>query len=236
MRIVVHPTTEVGLRAVELLLAESGVEVVGTWGPAPRRSDPRLRRVDGLAGWDVVATDDVDGYRGIVARAAAVGVPAVVWADGEDLASGPVLRGANLAMGIAPSLLTHPLCNHPGPRFVAWTEPGRRLRRGIPVPFPDPVGRLWAASRPSTGDVHRAAAPVPGEWAGALATAGEGRERAVVAVADLAVHLESIALAAGAVVVARCGAPDRPRGVAAAGGAYLEAARRIGLELAVAEA
>ena len=85
------------------------------------------------------------------------------------------------------------------------------------VPFPDPVGARWGTRLPPhPGDAAtttRVEVPVAGPWAGALArvTAGhrpEAWER-LVAVADDRRHLEAIALAAGALVLARGAGPSR---------------------------
>ena len=89
--------------------------------------------------------------------------------------------------------------------MVAWTEPGRRLRRGVPVAFPDPIGALWGYEVASSGLFRAVTAPTGGIWSGAAtkvtASTGDGLVVRVVGVADLAVHLEALALAAGALIV-----------------------------------
>ena len=89
---------------------------------------------------------------------------------------------------------------------IAWTEPGTPLRRGEAVPFPDPVGARWAR-RTTVADREVLVAPIVGEWAAAIArvtsATGSGVVTRIVGVADMAPHLEAIALASGAIAAAR---------------------------------
>jgi hypothetical protein len=117
---------------------------------------------------------------------------------------------------------------------VAWTEPGRRLRRGVPVAFPDPIGALWGYEVASAGLSRAVTAPTGGIWSGAAtkvtASTGDGLVVRVVGVADLAVHLEALALAAGALTVDSFAyGAARPDDRAED---YLEAALGAGLDVA----
>jgi hypothetical protein len=119
--------------------------------------------------------------------------------------------------------------------MVAWTEPGKPLRRGEAIPFPEPVGSRWGRPRPA--DRWRAfAAPVGGEWAAAMARVTSATEAGVitriVGVADLATHLEALALAAGTLAVARNAYPSGLQRADAAAVAFLAEALNAGLGVA----
>ena len=85
---------------------------------------------------------------------------------------------ADLAGGVAETLAVHEMASTGEETgvTVAWTVEGRALRRGEAIPFPDPVGPRWASrigkrrrfrKQPGT-PVARYAAPLRGEWAGAV--------------------------------------------------------------------
>ena len=84
--------------------------------------------------------------------------------------------------------------------------------------------------------MSRFVAPVQGEWAGAVVrVAGQQDGQPVehiVGVADLAAHLEAIALAAGALAVAEGAYPPGIHRPAVNADAYLGTALRIGLGVA----
>ncbi len=227
MRIAVHPAAEPGLRAARIVLAERTLAELGMY----RRSlsnpdDPRARPVRDLVGFDVLASDDVDDPFATATEALEAGVSCVLWSDlWEDrarasdlgdqfaLAGLTLLIGASLGSGIAAALATHEVARTEEALELttAWTVPGRPLRRGEPLPFPEPVGPRWG--RPVDDDAflatvatRRFAAPVTGDWAGAMAritgVVDDGVAQRVVGVADLAGHLEGLAIAAGALTVA----------------------------------
>lgn len=209
MRVALHATSEVGRRAGHILLAEHDLTTLGLVDASPSGANPNVVRADDLAQFDVFVGDDRDDPAAAAHRAATAGIHCVLWDDGVPPWTGPgaLLTGANLASGMAPVLLAHEAAAHQSPRAestVAWTEPGKRLRRGVPVAFPDPVGSLWAKRRRREGHTRYLAAPVDGEWAGAMVMVGPAEDpEAIVGVADLAVHLESIALAAGVICMGR---------------------------------
>lgn len=246
MRIAVEQDSEVAARAAQILLAERDLDTLGLLDRTPRQvaGDGRLVRTDDLDGFALVVSDTSEPAA-LLDRALASGTSICLWRDvdvaeydDEFADQGCVLLvGANLASGIAPALAAHETARGGTVMDVtiAWTEPGRPLRRGEALPFPDPVGARWGAERPSTTG-RSFAAPVTGQWAGAMARVtsahDDGVVTRVVGVADLAPHLEALALAAGALTMA---AGDFSPGVAtpvAASERYLEAALRAGLDVA----
>jgi hypothetical protein len=208
--------TEVGLRAARIILGERDLTALGLIGKEPSGTDDRVELVTDLADYDVVMTDATDAA-GLVEAALDAGISCVVWADGEDLAAEygdqfrdaglVLLTGANVASGLAPSLAAHEtaLGGEVMEVSIAWTEPGTALRRGEPIPFPDPVGPRWAAERPTEEGYRAYAAPVSGDWAAALARVTsaepEGVVMRIVGVADQAAHLEALSLAAAVLAV-----------------------------------
>lgn len=247
MRVAIHHVGDVGLRAGRILLGERRLTALGVVGTRPNtRTDPRLEAATDIATYDVLVSDDRDGAVAEAERALAADVSCVLWADGnDDLAAlgdefaargRTLLVGANLASGIAPCLASHESARTADLLEVryAWTEPGRPLRRGEPIPFPDPIGACWARDRGVLGISSRFVAPVDGPWAGAMARVTIGTPAGVVSrvvgVADDAAHVEALALAAGAVTVG-----DHAYGLTVAADrseAYLAAALEAGLDVA----
>jgi len=218
MRIAIHHVGDVGLRAGRILLGEQRLTSLGVVGRRPNtRTDARLEMASDLGGYDVLVTDDADSASDLAGDALAAGVSCVIWGDGDDdtralgdqfAAHGrTLLVGANLASGIAPCLAAHEWARSAEVLEIryAWTEPGRPIRRGEAIPFPDPVGARWAKRRGGDGIAKHFVAPTEGEWAAAMAqvtaATDEGVVSRIVGVADLAPHLEGLALAAGALSV-----------------------------------
>jgi hypothetical protein len=246
VRIALHQTTEVGLRAARIVLAERELEELALLDRDPRSTpDLRVTRTDDLEGYDVLVTDSLDEVDELVDRALDAGVSLCLWnefeageLDGEFIARmASLIVGANLASGIAPCLAAHEVTRsgHVMDASIAWTEPGAPLRRGEGVPFPDPVGARWAKRR-TIGSRQVLIAPVLGEWAGAVArvtsASDSGVVTRVVGVADLAPHLEALALAAGAITAARGAYPIGVTMPEEAAEAYLTAALAAGLDVA----
>lgn len=245
MRIAVHHTSEVGVRAGRIVLGERELIELGVVDQASRTKDRKIRRADDLAGYDVVMTDDRRPGP-IVERALRAGISCVLWDDGEAIlaeygddfaaAERTLLVGANLAAGLAPSLAVHESLG--GEVIlevtIAWTEPGKALRRGEPLAFPNPVGGKWGVEREPRAGFRAFAAPTGSEWAGAMAkvtlATPDGVATRIVGVADLAAHLEALALAAGAVTIgAYASGGQNP---AAAADRYLDAMIAAGLDVA----
>ena len=246
MKIAFEATGRIGSRATRVLLAERSVEAIGLIGRRSTAGDPRVSTITNLAGWDVLATDDVQHIERRYRQASDHGIPLVVSA-GEALVSLdpdiPLVVGSNHGSGLAACLAAHECTRHETPMevVVGWTEPGRPLRDGHPIVFPQPIGNLWARDGENiwpeapVGTLFLTA-PVEGPWTGLVArvTAAtpEGVEVRTLGVADDDTYLAGIALAA-AVLAAGTGAyPTGRHHPAAAPRDYLEAALRAGLEVA----
>ena len=238
MRIALDQSSEVGFRAGRILLGDRRVTVLGLLGRDPRDTEePKLIRVDELAGFDALVTDAEDPL-GAVTRADDEGVDCVTWVEIDAVDGGngiAVLSGANLSNGIAPCLASHEVARAGAVDDIqyAWTEPGSPLSSGEGLAFPDPVGGRWGRRVNSTSFV----APVAGEWAGAMArvvsSGANGRTTRIVGVSDLAPHLEALALAAGA--LATVGGAYPPGGLrqpSDAAEAFLAEALGLGLDVA----
>jgi hypothetical protein len=236
MRIAVHATGTIATRAFRMLLAEADVEMVGIVDRSPSTNDIRVRRAGDLSGYDVVVSDGEEPAE-MARRAEAAGISCVLWRD-DPVPWGStrtLVRGANLGSGIAPALASHEAAVvGDAPRLtIAWTEPGRPLRQGVAAPFPDPVGSLWSEERTNGGRIRMLAAPVQGDWAGALVIVGDPeRPDRIVGVADDARHLEAIALAAATAAVGRGRYPEGAVTVDAAAEDFLLLAISMGLEVA----
>ena len=255
-RIAVHATAEPGARAGRILLGEPDLIELGTYRCSfTTPGDSRVQRTDDLSGFDVLASDDTGDPLTIAAQARTAGIPCVLWSDlwegraegrsaGDDFArSGlTLLLGAALGPGIAHALASHEVArlDRVTSVSVGWTVPGRPLRRGEALPFPEPVGSLWARETddpdlPSPAPTRRLVAPLQGDWAGATARVSgtvDGRPgHRVVGVADHAGHLEGLALAAGAVAVVSGGYGVGLQWPSAAD-TYLEHALAAGLTVA----
>ncbi len=251
MRLALHPTGEIGHRAGRILLAEAGLEALGIYGyRGTGTEERRATAVTSLAGYTVLAGDDSVAPLDLAAIAVADGLSCVLAADTDpppDLAERFAVRRLTLLVAASLPGLAEALAHRvvrgdsaAGTLLLAWTRPGKAGRRDVAVPFPAPVGARWGAHLPARpGDPRtttRAEVPLDGPWAGALArlTAGTGRKRteALVAVADDRRHLEAIALAAGALLLARGEAPPGACRPGDAGPAYLAACLGVGLEVA----
>ena len=251
MRIALHPTTDAGHRAGRLLLAEADLEALGIYGHrGPATEDRRSTAVTDLAGFTVLASDDTVAPLDLAAIAVEDHLSCILGADASPspgLAdrfsrAGLTLLVAASPAGLAGALLHHDaLAAQPGQEaLIAWTVPGKPLRRGEAVPFPAPLGARWGRRLPARPgqdpSLVLVEVPVEGPWGGALAQVagrpGPRPTQSLVAVADDRRHLEAITLAAGALLVARGGtAPGVSRPEDAAAG-YLAEAAHVGLELA----
>lgn len=240
MRIALHATSEVGSRCGRILLAEGELEALGLVGRKPASDrDPRVHPVRHLDGWDLLVSDALPTRRDLP-------VPTVIAPD-RSRTDGPrngLLAGCNLASGLGAALAAHQasLAGEPLEVLVAWTEQGSPLRRGEPLPFPDPVGPHWGSPEdplpwvPPTGVVRLLSARAEGRWAGVIArvtSAGaEGVTARTLGVSDERSHLEAIALAAGALTAYEVGLEGSLRWPWDYGSRYLDRALRVGLEVA----
>ena len=236
MKIALDHTSEIGVRAGRLLMGEDDLDLLGVLRRDVKDRSPRIRRADDLTGFDAVVTDDPSST--ILDEAIAAGVPCVLWADSSDrrtdTSESPVLFGSNFVTGIGRSLATREeeTADPDAQILFAWTEPGKPLRHGEPLTFPEPVGARWGTRRRMTNRRLDVAAPVPDEWAGVVVRSTTDETTHILGIADLATHLEAIALASGAVLAAS--------GLVSAGAHqpdetaddYLRLALRIGLDIA----
>ena len=239
MKIALHQTGNVGFRTGQILLGDSRVQSLGLVDRTPADSrGGRVTRAENLAEYDLLVTDDPDPAS-VVIRATESRVSCTVWVEPElnglDPETTTVLVGSNLAAGIAPCLASHEVARLGGTATIAWTEPGSPLRSGEPLAFPDPVGGRWGRRFDKT-DPTRFVAPVAGDWAAALAKVtapkSEGGWTRIVGVADLAPHLEALALAAGALSVAEGAYGAGISGPAGAPEGFLAEALNAGLDVA----
>ena len=210
------------MRAGRILLGEASLTTLGLVGRRPTGdSDDRVERAGPLSTYDVLVSDDLDQPEVQVEAALEAGISCVLWDDGSTLerfhepfasAGRTLLVGCNASLGLGTTLAAHEAAvveESPGDTVlgieVAWTEPGRPLRRGEAIAFPEPVGPRWAAALEDSDSQQRFVAPISGDWAGAVARVTVGSPHGVniriLGVADLASHLEGLALAAGAVAI-----------------------------------
>lgn len=245
MRLALHQAGEVATRAGRILLAERSLSALGLIDKTPTDQDDRLERVDVLATYDALISDD-PAPREQVEAALTTGIDCVLWDDAYELAEEfddqfadaglRLLTGCNLGSGLAPSLTAHEVAAAGTVLDVttAWTEPGTPRRRGEAIPFPDPVGSRWAEPRESPFTDRAFVARVTGSWAAAMARVTSATEGGVVTrivgVSDLAVHLEALALATGAMTVKDYDpGANRPADLA---DGYLSKALDVGLDVA----
>lgn len=245
MRLALYQSGEVSTRAGRILLAERGLTALGLVGKEPAEPDPRVEAAEVLATYDALITDDPEPHDQIV-DALAARISCVVWQDavgagaeyGDAFAEAGLrlLTGCNLGSGLAPVLTAHEVAGIGTALDVttAWTEPGSPKRRGEAIPFPEPVGPRWAEPRSSDYADRAFVAGVSGPWAAAMARVTSASEGGVVTrivgVADLAVHLEALALATGAMTVGEY--PPGASQPADLADTYLSRALNAGLDVA----
>ena len=204
MRIALDAGTPVGFRTARVLLGEPGVAHVGVLNPATSTSG-RSGQVKDLSSYDALVSDGTTDPHDLIGRCSVDGIPLVLWPDLPDLATGPshlpVIKGANVAIGLTAALAAHPTAAVTGSDIVriGWTEPGSPQRTGEAMPFPDPIGSMWASER-SHG---RYVAFRDDEWGGAVVEATDEHSTRIVGVGDHAEFVEAITLAAVAILAAR---------------------------------
>jgi hypothetical protein len=248
MRLALHPTTDVGHRAGRILLSEPELEALGLYGYRSRGTeDRRSTAITELRGFALLVSDDATAPLDLAAIAAEDGLSCVLAADADPpalLSTRFAGQGLTLLLNSSPAGLAEALRFHqalgaePGrPVLIAWTTEGKPLRRGVAVPFPDPLGARWGRRLPAAPGrdpaVTRIEVPVEGTWGGALARlAGRRAGQRLVAVTDDRQHLAALVLAAGALLVARGGVSPGTRRPADAAASYLQTAGQLGLEIA----
>ena len=163
MRIALHPTTETGHRAGRILLGEPELEALGIYGHRSRSTeDRRSMAITELTGFELLISDDATAPLDLAAIAAEDGLSCVLAADPTPpplLAARFARQGLILLLnantaGLAETLPFHEaLRTGPGWEvLVAWTTEAKPLRRGVAVPFPDPLGARWGRRLPAGTD------------------------------------------------------------------------------------
>jgi hypothetical protein len=172
--------------------------------PGWKPSDSRVIQTKDVSDVDVLISDGTTPMASLIGRASVAGVPLVIWPDAAESefgpASVPVIVGANVGSALVDALLTHPASMPTADETarVAWTEPGKPHRDGVPMAFPEPVGAVWAEERSK----DRFVAYRDDEWAGATTVVDGPGGRRVVGVADHGAHLEALTLAAVGIIAA----------------------------------
>ena len=231
-----------------MLQAEPAVEEVVVWGIDAEGS--RAPLVDNLDGVDVSVTDRyepddlaracLEGRSALVTTTSWGGEPGLEFSE----AGLSLVVGADLETGIASSLAIQEaaLMDVPLEVRLAWTVRGRARRRGEAIPFPDPVGSLWAREVDPRGwstvniPVRAFEAPLEGEWVAAMAQVSgaldDGVQRTIVGTADQGAYLSAIALASAVVPAGQHAYPAGRSWASTAPTAYLDRALAAGLDVA----
>jgi hypothetical protein len=204
MRIAIDGTDEIAARTARVLFAERGVSHIGFMQSGMTRLGKRTAEAEDLETYDVILSTGETAATDLIARGSVLGVPLVLWHDEPGLHRGPstmpVVASSNLGSALAPSLVHHPSAavTSSDTVTIAWTEPGKPLRKGAAVTFPDPIGPVWAVER---GNGHLVAR-TSDEWSGAVVTVRGPSDQRIVGVSDLGTHLEALTLASVAVLAA----------------------------------
>lgn len=234
MKVLVDATTEVGQRTARILLSESDVDFIGLWNDDTATRGARSGPASSTSGFDVAVSDADDPSSSLAAHCSVEGIPLVLWSDGAAIPRGstnaPVVVGANVGTALAEVLRFHPTANASSEDSIriAWTEPGRPLRRGEAIVFPDPVGTAWSRERAK----DRFVAHTDGLWGGAVIELQGPAGRRIVGVADNASHLEALVLAATTLVAADGGYPSAVSTAASAGEQLLNKLIHVELDFA----
>ncbi len=235
MNIGIDVGQEVGQRAARILLGDARCDILTILNKQWRPSDDRVVHTTDLTGTDVLISDGTSSLATLIGRASVASTPIVVWPDVSDDQTGPatvpVIVGANVGSTLASALLLHPASvTSPGDTVqVGWTEPGTPHRKGIPMPFPEPVGMEWTKER----EPGRFVARRDDKWAGATALIEGPSGQRVVGVADNGAHLEAITLVATGFVAAAGAFGSGIQRSSAALAEILDEARNLELDVAV---
>ena len=199
-----------------------------------------------VAGWDVLAVEAVTGpSHPLVQEACALGLPVVVAADlptrfaahPDATIIGGAGTGAGLAAALALSML--PRSAEPFRARLAWTVPGRPLRAGRAVAFPEPVGSLWAGWGENPlpwPDVACCPAPTDSAWKAVRIDLefldAEGGGSLVHGVSDEASFLDAVCFGAAILAAARGAYPPGVNGPGDPDGVFVRLAQDAGMQAA----
>ena len=248
MKVAVHATSDIGKRALRVLQGEPYVSEAGLWGPEEAKSKPPT--ISDLRTVDVLVAEKIPP-KSLVEAALEARVHLVVATNnGGDFGASfaaqgiSLVLGANLGAGLATCLAAQEAAFMDEPLEVrlAWTVPGRIRRKGEPIPFPGPVGSLWARETDVVGWTQRNipvkafAAPIESSWHAAMAQVSgaldEGVQRTIVGAADDGEFIAAIALAAAVVPTGQHAYGPGSRWVSEAPSPYLDRALAAGIEVA----
>lgn len=196
--------SEIGQRTAWVLLGDTRCTQLVMLNPGWIPSSGRVIQTKDVTDVDVLISDGTMPLASLIGLASVAGTPLVIWPDTSKSeygpASVPVVVGANVGSALVDALLTHPasMPTEDETVRVAWTEPGRPHRNGVPIAFPEPVGATWTEERSS----GRFVAYRDDEWAGATTIVEGPAGRRVVGVTDNGAHLEALTLAAVGLVAA----------------------------------
>ena len=242
MRIALYGREALGVRIARVLLAERHLERLGIVEEDVRH--PKVERVESLDDYSaiIIAELDEDGI-GLLHEAVERRVDVVLGHEAPHL---DTPASAVIPSLLSPRALAHALAMSTGETVeeaveatIAWTAEGRLLRRGDAVTFPEPIGARWAEPREVTErGIHRALeAPGPAPWAGALARVttmtSSGLRTTTTAVVDDQEFLAAAMLAGAAIAAAEGAYGAGVNAAADAGGAFMRAVQRAGVEAAI---
>lgn len=241
-RVALHLNGLLALRVPRVLLAEPDIEI-GLLQGEPGAD--RMNAITSVSGADALAVGEVsDAALSHIEEARAARIPVIVGTNlpfGYPVGDSTFVVGATLGSGLAAALAISMIepGRNPVEARLAWTLPGRPLGSGIPVTFPEPVGPLWAGRDESPlgwPSVTCLAAPQNSPWLGiavTLKTDGpSGTEELIQGIADDAVFLRAISMAASLVAAARGAYPPGINSPGDPGGMFMRLARAAGLEIA----
>ncbi len=234
VKVAVDTGTEVGNRALRVLLGERSVDYIGVLaGGVPDRK--RSGSVTTLDGYDVLMSDGTSDIHGLIGKAAVAGIPLVLWLDLDHHLDSPghipVIHGANVASGLTAALVVHPAAasHREDVIRIGWTEPGKPLKRGEPMPFPNPIGNTWTKRR-GTG---RFVGFRNDKWGGAVVDVEGPSGRRIVGVADHAAYIEAITLASVTLLAGEGAYDSRSQAAASTPEQLLNKLGALELEVAV---
>ena len=156
--------------------------------------------------------------------------------------SSPVVAAASAKAGLPASLAELLILRFDSIRSIsaAITVESKRIRRGQPVSFPDPVGALWSERVPSPVSTPKGLSFAHSPYDGSLAAisvraegdVGGSSHSVMTGVVDDPIFMGAIALAAAALMLPDNDPVDGPIEVQQRAAAYIEACEEAGLGIA----
>ena len=245
MRVALAPAETIGLRAGRVLLADRRVQAIGAYGTDVQSRDQRVTTIKSPQGWDLLVSDaPFDDPR--ILSALRHGIPIVtpytLSEISSSVGSSSVVAAASAQAGIPASLAELLLLRFDSIRSIsaAITIESKRLRRGQPAAFPQPVGALWSERVPSPVSTPQGLSFFHSPYDGSLAAvsvraegeAAGSSHSVMTGVVDDPVFMGAIALAAAALMLVGSDPVDRPFEVQQRAADYIEACEEAGLGVA----